>query len=92
MDIHLTASEPTAEERAALDSELGPGDRRGRSHRHLLLPALHAIQARIGWISPGALNYVCVRLDVPPAEAHGVASLRDVLARAPSARGGARLR
>ena len=35
---------------------------------------LHGIQARIGWISPGALNYASVRLDVAPAEVHGVAS------------------
>jgi NADH-quinone oxidoreductase subunit F len=35
---------------------------------------LHAIQKRIGWISPGALNYVALRLDVAPAEVHGVAS------------------
>jgi NADH-quinone oxidoreductase subunit F len=42
--------------------------------RHRLLPALHAIQNRIGWISPGALNYVALRLDVAPAEVHGVAS------------------
>ena len=27
------------------------------SKRHLLLPVLHVIQERIGWISPGALNY-----------------------------------
>ena len=48
------------------------GDNRG--HRHRLLPVLHAIQKRIGWISAGALNYVAVRLDVAPAEVHGVAS------------------
>ncbi len=42
--------------------------------RHRLLPVLHAIQNRIGWISPGALNYVALRLDVAPAEVHGVAS------------------
>jgi NADH-quinone oxidoreductase subunit F len=35
---------------------------------------LHAIQARIGWISPGAVNYTATRLDVPPAEVHSVAS------------------
>jgi NADH-quinone oxidoreductase subunit F len=35
---------------------------------------LHAVQNRIGWISPGALNYVALRLDVAPAEIHGVAS------------------
>ena len=37
----------------------------------LLLPALHAVQDRIGWISRGALNYICRRLAVPPAEAVG---------------------
>ena len=44
------------------------------SRRHLLLPVLHGIQERIGWISPGALNYASVRLNVAPAEVHGVAS------------------
>ncbi|HEY2803164.1 MAG TPA: NAD(P)H-dependent oxidoreductase subunit E, partial [Actinomycetota bacterium] len=42
--------------------------------RHLLLPALHAVQDRMGWISEGALNYVSRRLTVPPAETYGVAS------------------
>jgi NADH-quinone oxidoreductase subunit F len=48
--------------------------REARDRRHMLLPALHAVQSEIGWISPGALNYVCTRLMVPPAEAYGVAS------------------
>lgn len=43
-----------------------------KDRRDLLLPALHAIQDRVGWISRGALNYVCRRLTVPPAEAWGV--------------------
>ncbi|MDR3677062.1 MAG: NAD(P)H-dependent oxidoreductase subunit E [Acidobacteriota bacterium] len=43
------------------------------AQRHLLLPVLHAIQARMGWIPPAALNYACQRLDVPPADAYGVA-------------------
>jgi NADH-quinone oxidoreductase subunit F len=51
----------------------GGQEERGR-RRHLLLPTLHAIQGRVGWISEGALNYVCRRLTVPPAEAYGVAS------------------
>jgi len=42
--------------------------------RHLLLPVLHALQARAGWISPGGLRYVCERLTIPPAEAYGVAT------------------
>ena len=46
--------------------------------RHLLLPVLHSVQSQIGWLSPGALNYVAVRLDVPPAEVHSVASFYDL--------------
>ncbi len=53
------------------------------SRRHLLLPVLLAIQGRVGWISRGALNYACLRLDVPPAEAYGVASFYDLLATQP---------
>jgi NADH-quinone oxidoreductase subunit F len=117
LDLHFTDAQATAEERAAVDSDLGPpesswhggqgqdiagsigertiinrpsingliinrpisdtrassnGDASGRRHR--LLPVLHALQSRIGWISPGALNYVALRLDVAPAEVYGVAS------------------
>ena len=50
------------------------GGREAREQRHLLLPALHALQAAVGWISEGGLNYVCERLSVPPAEAYGVAT------------------
>jgi len=53
---------------------LGRGGHSARRQRHLLLPALHAVQARAGWISPGALEYICRRLTIPPAEAYGVAS------------------
>src|SRR5215469_6624746 len=45
-----------------------------RERRHMLLPALHAANDRIGWISEGALNYICERLTIPPAEAYGVAT------------------
>lgn len=84
MDLHLTEDKASAEERAAIDSELGVSDSQsaqgtgaldgGRLGRHRLLPALHAIQGRIGWISSGAMNYLALRLDIPPAEIHGVAS------------------
>ena len=47
--------------------------------RDLLLPVLQSIQSHMGWLSPGALNYVAVRLDVPPAEVHSVASFYDLL-------------
>src|SRR6266480_31757 len=50
------------------------GGRAARSQRHLLLPVLHAIQDRMGWVSRGALEYACRRMSVPPAEAYGVVS------------------
>jgi len=93
LDLHLTDAQAIAEERAAVDSELGApesgwqgGERQSAetraafngdgilAKRHRLLPVLHAIQKRIGWISPGAINYVSLRLDVAPAEVYGVAS------------------
>jgi len=58
----------------ALDGRCAFGGQSLRAQRHLLLPVLHVIQERFGWIAPGALNYACKRLDVPPAEAYGVAS------------------
>ncbi|WP_329041824.1 NAD(P)H-dependent oxidoreductase subunit E [Streptomyces sp. NBC_00178] len=45
-----------------------------RDRRDQLLPALHTVNDRVGWISEGALNYICRRLTVPPAEAYGVAT------------------
>ena len=77
MDLRwIPGATPTAEERAAIDHALVTleADRGELGARHLLLPALHAAQACAGWISPGALNHMCQRLDVPPAEAFGVAS------------------
>ncbi|MFD3521068.1 NAD(P)H-dependent oxidoreductase subunit E [Streptomyces sp. NPDC058653] len=94
MDLHFGDSKPTDEERAAVDSLLGPatsawegaedrsdtdlrwarGGREARERRDLLLPGLHAVNDRVGWISEGALAYLCRRLTVPPAEAYGVAT------------------
>ena len=56
------------------DTHVGFGGHEARAQRHLLIPALHAVQSRVGWISEGALNYVCTRLSVPPADAWGVAT------------------
>src|SRR6187401_2085735 len=83
-------AEATAAERAAIDAVLGPPDssweggtrtavdlrvsRAPEDRRTLLLPALHALQGAVGWISQGGLNYVCERLTVPPADAYGVAT------------------
>ncbi len=54
------------------------GSRRRHERRHLLLPALHALHNAKGWISPGGLNHVCDLLQVPPAEAFGVASFYEM--------------
>ena len=56
------------------DTHTARGGHEARAKRHLLLPALHAVQSRAGWLSEGALNYVCKRLSVPPADAWGVAT------------------
>jgi NADH-quinone oxidoreductase subunit F len=56
------------------DTHSARGGHEARAKRHLLLPALHAAQSRAGWLSEGALNYVCKRLSVPPADAWGVAT------------------
>ena len=63
-----------ATERSARDERFARGGHAARARRHLLLPTLHAVQARAGWISRGALNYICRRLTIPPAEAYGVAT------------------
>ena len=56
--------------------------------RDLLLPVLHAIQSRVGWISPGALNYVALRMNrsVPSVKnlwTRALALLRRSLGEAP---------
>ncbi len=61
------------ERRIELEGHSSFGGQDARAHRHRLLPVLHSVQSHLGWISPGALNYACQRLDVPPAEAFGVA-------------------
>ncbi len=51
--------------------------------RDLVLPALNAVQARIGWVSRGALNEISRRLEVPPAELWGVVTFYHLLATTP---------
>jgi NADH-quinone oxidoreductase subunit F len=56
------------------EGHVAHGGHAARSRRDLLLPVLHAVQDRVGWISQPALNYICKRLTIPPAEAYGVAT------------------
>lgn len=84
MDLRFMADEPSAVERVVIARLIDPvesrngqvvrGGHAARGHRHLLLPALAAVQSELGWVSRGALNEICRRLLVPPAEAYGVAS------------------
>src|SRR3954467_10831077 len=91
-DLRLLEAEPNDAERGAIDAVVGAGNgaassssagrtgRDDRTRRHLLLPALRAAQRRVGWVSEGALGYTSRRLDVPPADAYGVASFYALLA------------
>ncbi|HEV8345943.1 MAG TPA: NAD(P)H-dependent oxidoreductase subunit E [Vicinamibacterales bacterium] len=83
MDIHLIpGAVATPVERDAIDGAIAPSTQhpapstkhQAPGNRHLLLPALHAVQRRVGWISEGALNHICERLSIAPADAYGVAS------------------
>jgi NADH-quinone oxidoreductase subunit F len=67
------------------DAHTASGGREAREQRHLLLPALQALQSRVGWISETGIDYVCARLDVPPADAWGVATFYALLATSPRA-------
>ncbi len=68
------------------DAHTAQGGRAVREQRHLLLPALEAVQSRTGWISEGALTYICQRLGVPPADAWGVATFYALIATTPRPR------
>ncbi|WP_330342753.1 NADH-ubiquinone oxidoreductase-F iron-sulfur binding region domain-containing protein [Streptomyces sp. NBC_00557] len=61
-------------DRSDADLRWARGGRAARDRRDLLLPGLHALNDRVGWISEGGLGYLCRRLTVPPAEAYGVAT------------------
>src|SRR5262249_55349164 len=65
------------------DAHTAFGGREAREQRHLLLPALRALQSRVGWISETGLEYVCLRLNVPPADAWGVATFYALLSTTP---------
>ncbi|MCH9804116.1 NAD(P)H-dependent oxidoreductase subunit E, partial [bacterium] len=75
-DLKFTDATASPGEIAAVDAVLGDergiehlherlvrgGTRRRHRLRHMLLPALHALQNESGWISRGGLNYVAEEL------------------------------
>ncbi|MFD7163761.1 NADH-ubiquinone oxidoreductase-F iron-sulfur binding region domain-containing protein [Streptomyces violascens] len=63
-----------ADDRTDAELRWARGGKEARDRRDLLLPALHAVNDRVGWLSESALDYICRRLTVPPAEAYGVAT------------------
>ncbi len=65
------------------EGHLALGGHAARERRHLLLPALWAVQSRVGHLTAGALNYVCQRLSVAPADAYGVATFYAMLSVTP---------
>ena len=69
--------------RPGVEGHVARGGHAIRARRSQLLPALHALQDRIGWISQPGLNYVCRRLAVAPAEAYGVATFYALYATTP---------
>ena len=93
-DLFISADRGTEVEQAAVDqvvmATMGPaiineterlvrgGASRVGERRHLVLPVLHALQHAAGWISPGGLNYLADQLQVPPAEAYGVATFYEL--------------
>jgi NADH-quinone oxidoreductase subunit F len=82
VDLHLIPGATASDaEREAIDVAIS----RSGASRDGLLPALHAAQARTGYITPGALNHICAGLSVPPAEAYGVASFYGMFALKPRA-------
>jgi NADH-quinone oxidoreductase subunit F len=78
MDLKIVGPGATAAERAAIDAIVADDSR-----RDLVLPALNAAQARVGWVSRGALNHISRRLEVPPAELWGVVTFYHLLSTTP---------
>ncbi|MEO6652024.1 MAG: NADH-ubiquinone oxidoreductase-F iron-sulfur binding region domain-containing protein [Ilumatobacteraceae bacterium] len=84
MDVKTRGVAPSDAERGAIETILGPAPARDvhdvvgghslRAKRHLLLPTLHAVNDRVGWISQPTIDHIAERLDLGPAEVYAVAS------------------
>lgn len=73
-------------ERSAEDHRGSHGGQQVRSQRHLVLETLHAVNDRVGWISPGSLNYIGRRLSVAAADVYSVATFYAMFSTHPRAR------
>lgn len=82
MDLHFTSAKPTPPEQTTVDAQL-PLMRASLPRRSYLLPVLIAVQQRVGWVSPGSVNYIAQVLNVPPAEVFGVADFYALLSTRP---------
>ena len=80
MDLRLGAAVPSDIERAVIDAFAGGR----RPRRDELLPALHAVHDRCGYLGDGALNHLAEVFDVAPAEIYGVASFYDLFGFVPT--------
>ena len=69
---------------AQQDAHASFGGHAARARHHLLITVLHALQERVGWISPGALDHIGERLDLAPAVVFGVASFYALFRTEPS--------
>jgi len=70
-------------DRTATDLRWAQGGHEVRAERHLLLEVVHAVNDRVGWISPGALNYIGIRLGVPPADIYSVVTFYSLFSTKP---------
>ncbi|MFZ9358214.1 MAG: NADH-ubiquinone oxidoreductase-F iron-sulfur binding region domain-containing protein [Ilumatobacteraceae bacterium] len=76
VDSLLGAPQETSHgaQRDEMGMRVSTGGESLRKLRHLLLPTLHSVNDRVGYISRGAINYISQRLDIAPAEIYGVAT------------------
>jgi hypothetical protein len=86
MDLRPIETPASPAERTTIEAAIAhdPLGSAARTKRHLLLPALHAVQRRFGYVSEGALGQICRALQVhvaraarPEVEAERVGASRD---------------
>ena len=79
MDLKLSGGVASAAERTTVDAHVAAHG----TARDQLLPLLHAVNDRVGWLSPGAISHLAAAIDVAPAEIFGVASFYNLFSLEP---------